>query len=704
MGKAQSPMKQQQSCAACKVVNRSAKLRQCSRCTSITSFYCSQACKLEHWRLDHKASPVRLKSLSVGSEECLITEETGMLDTILHEDSAVEEDAKEAGDTAPVELSRLNDEHSVVPHEETQISLVSAKLKRAGAHARSVIIEGGESSLSYQNSMDLVASILEGDNVAHTHPSFRCLCSPELMSPSSLTGILSAGVSIPVIGSACEVLLKAVRIIASTKKFIKDVANAGLRVLEAIDYLNFIPSILCELDEHDGIDLINRVDSLRISSLDLLSAIEQMYQPGFLRRLAFRLLQPKSGNKTIAEADHEIERALNGLRAIVSLTAERTMLKKITSLSATLNESICPKVTFPFTDSLALQVQDAVKQRGLLTPTEAIEALVASPEWREDGESVRILLHEGCKSIKEDMGVLKESVLAKLEFMNSSFEEGLIRLGHQIATSPQKRAKSSSPQKCCKVQHRKRLAKMPAKSAIIQSPQSAALSPVAQLYQDALDFKSAGLQLESISLLRRLLKDHDKFHTSAWFTLGFMLDDIGDTSGAVEALKSCTELDPCNAVALSNLGLLYQQLGNTLQAESTFREALDASCNDVVTANIYFNLGVLFHHTACLDMAKAEASYRDCLKFNPLHVRALNNLGVLSKCKFKLLPAAEYLYREALEIEPDYAPARWNLSLLLESKGLIRGALTELRKISHASEPGISPRRALKLERGGSKI
>ncbi|MFP5471021.1 MAG: tetratricopeptide repeat protein [Bacteroidia bacterium] len=53
----------------------------------------------------------------------------------------------------------------------------------------------------------------------------------------------------------------------------------------------------------------------------------------------------------------------------------------------------------------------------------------------------------------------------------------------------------------------------------------------------------------------------------------FIKAALGDVQGGIEDYEKCIELDPEDAIAYNNLGMLQEQLGYKKQAENTFKKA-----------------------------------------------------------------------------------------------------------------------------------
>jgi tetratricopeptide (TPR) repeat protein len=132
--------------------------------------------------------------------------------------------------------------------------------------------------------------------------------------------------------------------------------------------------------------------------------------------------------------------------------------------------------------------------------------------------------------------------------------------------------------------------------------------------------------------LRGLVRPIARPETEAerWFELGSQWDgDPAQWERAMDAYQRVTTLDPRNAAAWNNLGLLHHRLGRYDDARRHYEVAVAA---DATCAEAAYNLGSLH-----------------------------DDLGDL--------PQAVVWYRRALEVRPDYADAHFNLASALERRG-----------------------------------
>jgi tetratricopeptide (TPR) repeat protein len=65
--------------------------------------------------------------------------------------------------------------------------------------------------------------------------------------------------------------------------------------------------------------------------------------------------------------------------------------------------------------------------------------------------------------------------------------------------------------------------------------------------------EKTNLQNEAIQLLTRIVDQSPEYSTGSFF-LGMMLQQCGDSLGAMKAFQKCLKFDPTNVDALNNLG------------------------------------------------------------------------------------------------------------------------------------------------------
>ncbi len=162
----------------------------------------------------------------------------------------------------------------------------------------------------------------------------------------------------------------------------------------------------------------------------------------------------------------------------------------------------------------------------------------------------------------------------------------------------------------------------------------------------------------------------DRLLHDAWLTLG---GDLGSSSIMMfaarpnlnkakrEFLDIALRRDPHYAPTQRHLGLYYEAIKNSSQAEQAYRNAIAI---DPEYADAHYNLGVLLAEDP-ERQDEAEQAYRNTIAIDPDYTSAHNNLGLLFGEDPKRQDEAEQAYRNAIAIDPDYTHAHHNLGVLL---------------------------------------
>jgi Flp pilus assembly protein TadD len=80
----------------------------------------------------------------------------------------------------------------------------------------------------------------------------------------------------------------------------------------------------------------------------------------------------------------------------------------------------------------------------------------------------------------------------------------------------------------------------------------------------------------------------DETYAEAYFNLGLLLADDGQSEEAERLLRTATQLTPNSHKAHGRLGILLQQLGRYSEAEAELRRAIEIDPTDAI-ANFYIN-------------------------------------------------------------------------------------------------------------------
>ena len=164
------------------------------------------------------------------------------------------------------------------------------------------------------------------------------------------------------------------------------------------------------------------------------------------------------------------------------------------------------------------------------------------------------------------------------------------------------------------------------------------------------------------------------FNPFAWKGLSVVLYQQGKIFEALRPMQEVVRLSPEDAEAHSNLGSLFNHIGNKQEAETFLRRAVELRPD---FAEGHFNLGNVLK-----DLGRpheAEQCYREALHIKPDFVDALCNLGVVLKMTLQPVEAEPFL-RSALDLSPGFAEAHFNLGNVLHDQGRLEEAVVSFRE------------------------
>jgi len=122
-------------------------------------------------------------------------------------------------------------------------------------------------------------------------------------------------------------------------------------------------------------------------------------------------------------------------------------------------------------------------------------------------------------------------------------------------------------------------------------------------------------------------------------------------------------VDPNQAVARNNLGLVYDHQGRLPKALEQYRLALEVRPHFAEARN---DMGTTWIRLGRLD--EAEAAFRQAMTDNPRLASACNNLGLIQAKRGHWEKALE-LFEESLRLDPNYVQAARNRELVLRLAG-----------------------------------
>jgi len=136
----------------------------------------------------------------------------------------------------------------------------------------------------------------------------------------------------------------------------------------------------------------------------------------------------------------------------------------------------------------------------------------------------------------------------------------------------------------------------------------------------------------------------------------------GAVKEAEKAWKKVLELEPENAEAWNNLGVLYRKYGDKEKALAAFQEAENKAPD---RPDIPYNIGNLYKSNGDLD--KAVTYYNRAIQVDPDYAPAFNNLGTLYESKKERDKALE-VFRRGLSADSGDASLRFNMGLVYQEE------------------------------------
>lgn len=168
--------------------------------------------------------------------------------------------------------------------------------------------------------------------------------------------------------------------------------------------------------------------------------------------------------------------------------------------------------------------------------------------------------------------------------------------------------------------------------------------------------------------------DRNPKRATAWHLSGVVDMQDGLLEQALAAFDAAVAIQPLNADAHANRGLVLHYLGRNPEAVRSFNTALQVS---PASAQSHNNRGMAF--AALGDLDAAGADYHKAINLEPRYALAYYNLGVLLLTKRNFCAALVNL-DESLALSPDFAPAYTNRGLALHALKRYREAISSYEK------------------------
>ena len=156
-------------------------------------------------------------------------------------------------------------------------------------------------------------------------------------------------------------------------------------------------------------------------------------------------------------------------------------------------------------------------------------------------------------------------------------------------------------------------------------------------------------QYDNAEKLAKSITEEFPKHPFSWKVLAAALKQNGKISESLVAGQKSVQLDPQDAEAYYNLGIVMQELGRLDEAEAIYKKAITLK-PDHKTHN---NLGIVMQELGRLD--EAEATYKKAITLKPDFLQAIKNKWLLlfSQKRFEeaLLDADLYISKGSRELD-----------------------------------------------------
>jgi len=194
------------------------------------------------------------------------------------------------------------------------------------------------------------------------------------------------------------------------------------------------------------------------------------------------------------------------------------------------------------------------------------------------------------------------------------------------------------------------------------------------LLEDALAAQRRGSIGDAKRLYASVLRI-DPTNAAAFGNLGIIAAQQGDLAAAERLFRQEIKLRPDDPAGYNNLGTVLQQQARLADAISAHRQAIKLKPK---YAEAYLALGNALQQQGSLE--EAMAAYRSAIKARRDYPEAHNNVGVLLQIQGRLEQAAS-AYHEAVALRPAYVEAQFNLGVVLHLNHELDAAKTAYRRV-----------------------
>lgn len=166
----------------------------------------------------------------------------------------------------------------------------------------------------------------------------------------------------------------------------------------------------------------------------------------------------------------------------------------------------------------------------------------------------------------------------------------------------------------------------------------------------------------------------------AYYVLGAINVEQGDTGIAIKNLITSTELDPNFYDSQLHLAIIYETRSNPLAAEY-YKNAIRIRPNHLPTQ---YSLG-MFYQENLHQLEKALTVYNTILQQDSVYVKAIYNIGYIYLVYSQDPKKALHYFEKAVKFQPNYTEALYNAGLcheLMNQKDAAKGYYEESLQIN----------------------
>ena len=179
-------------------------------------------------------------------------------------------------------------------------------------------------------------------------------------------------------------------------------------------------------------------------------------------------------------------------------------------------------------------------------------------------------------------------------------------------------------------------------------------------------------KLNEAQILYNKILEVNPNHTQVLSNLGAIFNQLGEKLKAKNYFEKAIELNPNYPDAHNNLGVIFKETGETFKAKDCYEKAIELNPNYI---EAYNNLGIILKILG--EYKRSISCHEKAIELNPNYIEAYNNLGNVFQELGENLKAKD-CYEKAIQLNPNYVHTYWNLHGLSTN---IEEALSLLKKL-----------------------